>query len=107
MNKKTIWISFDLGFRGDYPGFYSWLDKYGAKECGDYLAVFQYKADQDILSEIEQEIKQNIQLSRGDRVYIIWQDDSGLMKGKFINGGRKRAQWQGYGPAGDQQEEDY
>ena len=35
MKTSTIWISYDLGVRGDYEGLYAWLDSHGAKECGD------------------------------------------------------------------------
>jgi len=31
--KQTIWISYDLGLQGDYPGLYRWLDLHKAKEC--------------------------------------------------------------------------
>ena len=34
MTRSTIWISYDLGVRGDYENLYSWLDTHGAKECG-------------------------------------------------------------------------
>ena len=34
MTLKTVYISFDLGLKGDYAAFYSWLDKHHAKECG-------------------------------------------------------------------------
>ena len=32
---NTVWISYDLGIRGDYEGLYAWLDSHRAKECGD------------------------------------------------------------------------
>jgi hypothetical protein len=24
---KTVWISYDLGIKGDYPGLYRWIEK--------------------------------------------------------------------------------
>ena len=33
--KHFVWISFDLGVKGDYEGMYAWLDSKDAKECGD------------------------------------------------------------------------
>jgi len=31
--KSAVWISFDLDIKGDYKGFYAWLDNHGAREC--------------------------------------------------------------------------
>ncbi len=45
--KKTFWITYDLGIRGDYNSLYKWLDKYKAKECGNGVAVFSYKLSTD------------------------------------------------------------
>lgn len=93
---KTIWLSYDLGFKGDYPGLYTWLAKYEAKECGDSLAVFKVKKNGDIIKKITKEIKENVSLNSSDRIYIIYKDDAGLVKGKFVNGRRKRAAWDDY-----------
>ncbi len=35
--RRAIWISYDFGVRGDYEGFYTWLDLHDAIECGVYL----------------------------------------------------------------------
>ena len=43
MAKQVIWISFDLGIRGDYENLYAWLDEHGAKECGDNFASIIYR----------------------------------------------------------------
>lgn len=107
MSEKTIWISFDLGLKGDYQGLYSWLDRNGAKECGSSLAVLKYNSNKDIPNEIEREIKVHVNLSQGDRIYVVWKEDSsGKIKGRFVNGGRKRAPWQGYSPGDQSQIED-
>lgn len=107
MVEKTVWISFDLGLKGDYKGLYAWLDKHAARECGDSLAVLKYDTGGKIPDAIEHEIKQSVDLSPSDRVYIIWKDETGLVKGKFIKGGRKRAPWIGFGQSGDSQIEDF
>ena len=31
MTASTVWISYDLGVRGDYEGLYAWLDAHDAK----------------------------------------------------------------------------
>lgn len=106
MGEKTIWISYDLGIRGDYERLYAWLDKYGAKKCGDSLAVIQVKMN-DVPTALSRELKRQVTLSRTDRVYIIYRDGlTGAVKGKFIFGGRKRAPWQGYGQVAGETGED-
>ena len=39
---KFIWLSYDLGIRGDYESLYSWLDDHEAKECGDSVAFLSF-----------------------------------------------------------------
>ncbi len=41
--KKTIWLSYDLGVKGDYEGLYAWLDDHGAIECGESVAFFNFE----------------------------------------------------------------
>lgn len=107
MTEKTIWLSFDLGLKGDYQGIYSWLDKYGAKECSNSLATLKFSVKKNLVEEIEKEIKKNVRLKEDDRIYLIWKDDeNGKAKGRFINGGRKRAPWQGYSQSNSSQIED-
>jgi hypothetical protein len=96
--KKTFWISYDLGLKGDYPGMYKFLDALKAKECGDSLAFFskELASNDDYAQVIKDELTKNVGLSTTDRVYLIYLNDEGLIKGKFLNGGRKRAPWEGY-----------
>lgn len=99
--QKSIWISYDLGVKGDYPGFYSWLDNNNAAECGDNIAFIKYEtqSDEDIAEKIKQDLKSRVNFSKTDRVYIIWKESDGKIKGSFIIGKRKAAPWQGYGDA--------
>ncbi|MCL5405277.1 MAG: hypothetical protein M1398_00870 [Deltaproteobacteria bacterium] len=94
--KKWIWISYDLGVKGDYEGLYAWLDNHDAKECGDSLAGLEYVYTSDLVEEIQKDLSQSISLARHDRVYMIWREDR-KMKGKFLFGKRKAAPWSGYG----------
>ncbi len=96
--KKTYWISFDLGLRGDYQGLYTWLDNNNAMECGNSIAVIHTKLEGDLVEVVTKEIKKAVNFSTSDRVYIIYKDDiTNKTKGKFIvGGGRKRAPWEGY-----------
>lgn len=94
--KRAIWLSYDLGLRGDYSGLYAWLDTHGARECGDATAFLETDTKQDITVWLHEELTQHVKLAPKDRIYAIYHE--GLkMKGKFISGGRKRAPWEGYG----------
>jgi hypothetical protein len=102
--KKIIWLSYDLGLRGDYPGLYAILDKWKAQDCGPSLAVFQIEnsgksvGDMNvIIKNLTAEIKKGVELKPTDRIYAIWKDDTtDKMKGRFIFGDRKRPVWEGY-----------
>lgn len=107
---KAIWISFDFGLKGDYKNLYAWLDNHNALDCGQGLAFVKYPINK-IISRIEfkekiiKDIKESVKLSKTDRIYIIYKDDTKI-KGDFINGSRKVAPWEGYGDLKDQQSED-
>ena len=48
MASEAIWLSYDLGIRGDYESLYAWLDQHNAKECGDSLAFFKFDYTHDL-----------------------------------------------------------
>jgi len=95
---KTIWLSYDLGIRGDYESLYLWLDKLDARECGDSLAVFKYNPREDLVASLKRDLKKNVKIKYGDRIYIIYLKE-GRMKGEFIFGQRKKSPWVGYATA--------
>lgn len=102
--EKAIWLSFDLGIGGDYPGLYKWLDNHDAIECGDSVAFFKLpvtfsKANQ-IDTIVKREIEASVRLRAGDRIYMVWRetaDSTCAVKGDFIFGKRKGNPWEGYG----------
>ena len=98
--EKVIWLSFDLGVGGDYPNLYKWLDNHAAIECGESVAFFRYSINQsdgnDIAEIIKKDIKKNVKLRPGDRIYVV-RRELNTMKGTFIFGKRKASPWQGYG----------
>lgn len=96
VRKKVVWLSYDLGLRGDYSGLYTWLDTHGARECGDATAFLETETDLDVADWLRGELAQHIKLTPKDRIYAIYPEGM-KMKGKFINGGHKRAPWEGYG----------
>lgn len=104
--KKTIWVSYDLGIKGDYDNLFAWFDDNNAKECGDNLAVLKVEIKQ--LDTIKEEIKKeldNISFGKRDRIYIIWRE-SKKVKGSFIIGKRRLPPWTGYGFSDDMNDSD-
>jgi hypothetical protein len=95
--KKLIWIAFDLGVRGDYEGIYEFLDSHAAKECCDSLASLNYDYKKDLIAELKKELGSAVKLDRRSRLYVIFPDEKGSYRGRFIAGGRKQAPWTGYG----------
>ena len=90
--QRVVWISFDLGVRGDYEGMYAWLDEQKAKECGDSLACVKYEFDGDLTESLLEDLKEAVDITKKTRIYLLWQDPvSRVMKGRFVLGGRKCA----------------
>ena len=94
--KQLIWITFDLGVRGDYEGIYGFLDSHQAKECGDSVTVLQYEFKRDLIAELKKDLGDAVTLDRRSRVYVVFPDKNGKYKGKFIVGRRKQSPWTGY-----------
>jgi hypothetical protein len=106
MATSTIWISFDLGVRGDYESMYEWLDSYDAKECSSNLAVLSYEYTGRLLDSLKSELKKTIAIDRRTRIYIIhWNALEKKIKGSFLFGTRKAPPWTGYAD-GDEETED-
>ena len=100
MTTSTIWISYDLGVRGDYEGLYSWLDAHQAKECGDSLAVLTYRHEGSLPDKLKADLKKSITIDKRTRIYVIYREQAtNKNKGKFIFGGRRAATWTGYSPS--------
>lgn len=105
--QRAVWISFDLGVRGDYEGMYAWLDSQEATECGDSLAYLKYEYEDDLVESLRKDLKESIETTKKTRIYVIWQDpDSRSVKGRFIVGGRKAPPWAGYAGGKEQVEPD-
>jgi len=99
MKKAYLWLSYDLGLKGDYQGLYTWLDNNKAKECGDSVAFIQdYTYAEDLTKEIKADLEKNVEFKNTDRIYIIREINPGFFQGIFIKGGRKNeSPWNGYG----------
>jgi hypothetical protein len=104
-SKKSFWLNYDFGLRGNYNGLFTFLDNNEAIECGNGLAYFTFSNPNkltldELIKKITSELAELVIPSPSDRIYLIWRDDSGTstkVKGKFIFGDRKTAPWNGYG----------
>lgn len=108
--KRLVFLSYDLGFQGNYTKLYKWLDALKAKECGDSSCRFIYefksvqKNDSEeqtlaMIAEIKTDIIANVDFLPTDRVYIAtdfyWKGNSSI-NGLFIVGKRKPSNpWDG------------
>ena len=104
VGKTQMWVSYDLGVKGDYEGIYSCLASKNSKECGDSLAyIHSYEYQGDIDDHLRKDLVSSVQLGKRARIYVIFQRPDGRYAGKFIFGGRKEAPWREYAPgnAGD------
>lgn len=105
--QQKVWISYDLGVRGDYEGMYAWLDDHKAKECVDNLAFLDYDCEGDPVQCLKDDLGKTIEVNKRTRIYAIWRDPkTKKMKGRFVFGGRRAAPWVGYGTAEEQVEAD-
>jgi hypothetical protein len=95
--KQSVWLSYDLGVRGDYPGLYQWLDGLDAVECGNSMAFLKIDVtDEDLIEKLKSEINKNVEIKNGERFYVIYKRDDGSCAGKYIFGNRKANPWEGY-----------
>lgn len=92
--KGRVWLSYDLGLRGNYDALYEWLDEKGAAECGDSIATFQTDRTKD---ELRSEQVELLGESSKARIYLVVQDlVNHRVTGTFLLGKRKAAPWTGY-----------
>lgn len=94
--RKSIWLSYDLGVRGDYEGLYVWLANHDAVECGDSFAYFTTEIKgSNVASSVTTDLKESVKFAPRDRIYIIWRQGH-TIKGRFILGRRKNPPWVEY-----------
>jgi len=106
MSNKLIWLSYDLGFKGDYENLYYWLDSHKAKECGNSVATLSYEYKNNLIEELSKDLTDNISLAKNDRIYVIFRDEEDKLKGKFIIGRRKPSPWAGYAQTLEEDEDE-
>jgi hypothetical protein len=104
--RVAIWLSFDIGLRGDYEGIYAWLDEHEAVECGDSVAYMKYECEDNLLESLEQDLRRAIEVTKKTRIYVVWREAAGKVKGRFIIGARRSPPWAGSGGSTSESEPD-
>jgi hypothetical protein len=102
--RVLIWLSFDLGVRGDFEGMYQFLGEHEAKECGDSMGAFWFEYKKDLLAELTKKLKDTVEFDKRSRVYVIYPKEHRHV-GKFIIGVRRSPPWASYIPSQDQEED--
>ena len=109
--KQLVYFSYDLGFQGNYPELYKWLDAHKAQECGDSYCRFIYdfksvagevtseEETRAMLQEIRSDLTNAVHFSSTDRVYMtseFYVKGKKMMAGLFLVGKRKQSNpWDG------------
>jgi hypothetical protein len=103
--KKSIWLTYDFGLKGNYAALFTFLDNHKAIECGNGTAYFIYKNEnnlnsEELINQLKNELQEIVNPSSSDRIYAIWRNDdttNATVKGRFLFGGRRNtAPWNGY-----------
>lgn len=109
MAKQRVWLTFDLGVRGDYDSLYQWLDEKEALECGSGVATFMYEfgiSDRQltapeivpVFDRLKTELQERINGIEKGRVYALTQINGPKLGplGLFLFGSRKISPWDGF-----------
>ena len=107
--KKFVWLSFDLGVKGDYEGLYAWLDSENARECGEALAGFDFEVSDErrLPTLLKKALSDAVELDKRSRIYVVFYDSRARkVRGQFIFGSRRKPSWTGYGSSPGEAEED-
>ncbi|KAA6338722.1 hypothetical protein EZS27_013304 [termite gut metagenome] len=108
--KTSVWLTYDLGVKGDYKGLYAWLDDHEAIECGNNLAYFKYEFNDNDSFEnnLRKDLERKVTFEPGNRIYVVRvKNIDGQKKtiGSFLIGKRKASSWEGYGEKVDDTKE--
>ena len=106
MTKSTIWISYDLGVRGDYSSLYGWFDERKAKECGESIALLTYEYSGNLLDALKLDLSRSVEITKRTRIYVIYRDRATTkIKGYFLFGGRRTPPWAGVSGSNEEDED--
>ena len=90
-----IWLSYDLGIKGDYNGLYTYLDSVNATECGNSVAYFETEIEKEIAKEILLNLKSFCEIRKTDRLYLVMNKGTKTVSG-FLLGKKQSPPWEGY-----------
>ena len=102
--KQRFWLSYDLGLRGNYSPLYEWLDRVGAKECGDSVGTFLLERTREQVGKELREIVTKNHLSA--RLYLLGKTKDQRLVGGYVVGKRKVSPWAGFGAVESDGEEE-
>lgn len=95
------WLSYDLGFQGNYDGFWTWLAKLDARECGDGVATFTADLTP---AQIKRALKSIV--GKKGRAYLVGSGKDGRWSGQWLLGARRPAPWVGYSEVADETQDE-
>jgi hypothetical protein len=100
--KKAVWLTYDLGVKGDYKSLYAWLDDHEAVECGNNLTYFRYECNdtESLEHKLREDLEKKVMFEPGNRIYMIRMEEKDGKRntiGSFLIGKRKSNPWEGYG----------
>lgn len=91
MIRKSFCITFELKTE-DPQEVYAWLLQHQALECGRGTAfVPDYEYETMFFNELSQDLKQLTDFL--ERAYVVYPEDSGHMRGRFVIGERGANPW--------------
>lgn len=90
---QNVWLAYDLdSTEANYDGLYKWLAEHKALECTNSVAFIRdYKYKEDICKEMAEDIQRNVR--HVNRVYLLYVNEDGGRKGRFIIGKRCANPW--------------
>jgi hypothetical protein len=98
MKKKRMWLTYDLGLRGDYESLYAWLDTQNAKECGDNAAFLVFSYKRDFIKELKKSLFEAFEGDNRTRIYLVYRsEEKDKPIGVWLKGNRKSPPWTGFG----------
>ena len=86
--KVPVWISYDLGSKGDFTNMYRWLKGYEALECGNSTAQIWYSKERGrkLVPSLRKEIEEAIAINAETRIFIIYRGSKNTLHEKWLIG---------------------
>jgi hypothetical protein len=99
--RKSVILNYDLGVRGNYAALYRLLDNLDAKEICEGSTSFEMDFTSSdfpsMFEELKEYILSEVEIKNNDRMYALFSDNTGQLKGGFLFGTRRVPIWAGHG----------